>query len=118
MICQRKYKICEKKENCFIGVNSDKKIIVFTNPVSKFNVDSVKEYIKISSGFGINHCIIVYTDSVTSMAKKLIENSVDIKIELFMSKELPISRFYGYERGDIIKIIRPSDYIMYRIVKG
>ena len=25
MICQRKYKICEKKENCFIGVNSDKK---------------------------------------------------------------------------------------------
>ena len=157
MICQRKYKICEKKENCFIGVNSDKKIIVFTNPVSKFNVDSVKEYIKISSGFGINHCIIVYTDSVTSMAKKLIENSVDIKIELFMSTELqfnitrhrlvpthiklddvdakkfkkqfglkfpailktdPISRFYGYERGDIIKIIRPSDYIMYRIVKG
>ena len=35
-----------------------------------------------------------------------------------MSNELPISRFYGYERGDIIKIIRPSDYIMYRIVKG
>ena len=71
MICQRKYKICEKKENCFIGVNSDKKIIVFTNPVSKFNVDSVKEYIKISSGFGINHCIIVYTASVTSMSTEL-----------------------------------------------
>lgn len=158
MISQRKYNICEKKEKCFIAVNSDeKKIIVFTDPVSKFNVDSVKEYIKISSDFGINHCIIVYTDSVTSMAKKLIENSVDIKIELFMSSELqfnitrhrlvpahiklddvegkkfkkqfglkfpailktdPISRFYGYERGDVIKIIRSGDYIMYRIVKG
>lgn len=29
----------------------------------------------------------------------------------------PIARFYGYQRGDVIRIIRPCDYISYRIVK-
>jgi len=158
IIDQRNYKISEKAENYFIAVKlNGKKILVFTKFVVKFNVDSVKEFIKISNDLGIYHCIIVYTDTVTSIAKKLIENSVDIKIELFMSTELqfnitqhrlvpthiklldadskkfkkqfglkfpailktdPISRFYGYEKGDVIKIIRSNNYIMYRIVKG
>ena len=30
----------------------------------------------------------------------------------------PISRFYGYNKGDVIKITRPNKYISYRIVKG
>ena len=29
----------------------------------------------------------------------------------------PISRFYGYKKGDVIRIIRNSNYITYRIVK-
>ena len=32
-------------------------------------------------------------------------------------KSDPISRFYGYERGDIIKVTRKSGYVMFRIVK-
>lgn len=30
----------------------------------------------------------------------------------------PISRFYGYQRGDVIKIIRKNGFITYRIVRG
>jgi DNA-directed RNA polymerase I, II, and III subunit RPABC1 len=30
----------------------------------------------------------------------------------------PIARFYGYQRGDVIKVIRKNGYITYRIVKG
>ena len=32
-------------------------------------------------------------------------------------KSDPISRFYGYERGDIIKVTRKNGYVMFRIVK-
>ena len=94
------------------------------------------------------------------MTKKLIENSVDIKIELFTQEELqynitkhrlvpkhiklssdeakefkktyglkhpamiltdPVSRFYDFKRGDVIKIVRMSgedEFVTYRIVKG
>lgn len=35
-----------------------------------------------------------------------------------LRRDDPISRFYGYNRGDVIKIIRPNNYISYSIVKG
>ena len=35
-----------------------------------------------------------------------------------LRKDDPISRFYAYNKGDVIKITRPNDYISYRIVKG
>jgi DNA-directed RNA polymerase I, II, and III subunit RPABC1 len=33
-------------------------------------------------------------------------------------KNDPISRFYGYQRGDVIKVIRKNGFITYRIVRG
>jgi DNA-directed RNA polymerase I, II, and III subunit RPABC1 len=105
------------------------------------------------------HCLIVYKDTVTPIAKKVVEESKDIIIELFNVEELqynitkhylvpkhellfkkkskeceqfkkkysdkfpiilksdPVSRFYGYEKGDIIKITRNNGYITYRIVR-
>ena len=90
------------------------------------------------------------------MAKKLIENSFDVKIELFKLDEVqfnitthilvpihikltdvdatkfkdlygikfptilktdPIARFYNYQKGDVIKIVRSSEYVTYRICK-
>lgn len=35
-----------------------------------------------------------------------------------LRRDDPISRFYGYNKGDIIKITRPNNYISYSIVKG
>jgi DNA-directed RNA polymerase I, II, and III subunit RPABC1 len=64
------------------------KIIIFATPISKFNVDRVKEFVSILNTVDINHCICVYTDTVTSMAQKLIENTTEFQIELFTLQEL------------------------------
>lgn len=34
-----------------------------------------------------------------------------------MLKTDPISRFYGYQKGDIVKVTRKNGYIMYRLVQ-
>ena len=160
MITQRGYKITKSEEDKIIVTNSiGENIIVFTVAVVKLNVDTVKEYISILHKMEMKHCIVIYIDNVTSMTKKLIENSVDIKIEIFTQEELqynitkhrlvpkhirlsqkdtkefknvygfklptilrtdPVSRFYDFNRGDIIKIIRINEkdkFVTYRIVK-
>ena len=158
MLIQRGYIIEDISDrDSIIGVNTLKsKIIIFTTPVVKFNVDTVKEFITITNKLNINHCIVIYSVSVTSMAKKLIENSFDVKIELFKLDEVqfnitthilvpihikltdvdatkfkdlygikfptilktdPIARFYNYQKGDVIKIVRSSEYVTYRICK-
>jgi len=160
MISQRGYNIIMSNEDNIIGTNNNKdSIIVFVKPVIKLNVDRIKEYINILRVKKMNHCIIIYTDSVTPPTKKLVQNSIDIKIEIFTQGELqynitkhrlvpiherlstkeekefeqqfglkfaslllsdPISKFYNYQRDDIIKITRKSsrgNIITYRIVK-
>ena len=157
MITQREYKITDNDEDRIIGTNSkNEKVVFFKIPVNKFNSDRAKEYISVIHKIGLAHCIIVYTDCVTPMAKKLITDSVDIVLEVFHIDELqynitqhrlvpqhikipdneikefkktygmkipiilktdPIARFYRYQRGDIIKVIRNNGYVTYRIVK-
>ena len=157
MIIQRGYKITDIEDDKIIGINSkEEHIILFTISTNKFNSDRTKEYISLVHKMGMNHCIVVFIDCVTPMAKKLIDNSVDIIVELFHIDELqynitqhrlvpqhiklsdidakefkknqglkhpiilrtdPIARFYLYQRGDIIRIIRPGDYVTHRIVK-
>lgn len=164
MINQRGYKVIEDSEDKIIGENKKgEKICIFTSIIGKFNVDRIKEYLSLLNKININHCIVIYNDCITTMASKLIINSIDIEIELFFEDELqynitkhrlvpehirlsnnkakkfketygikfptllindPISRFFNYKSGDIIKIIRckkikedSNYYITYRIVK-
>jgi len=160
MITQRGYKIITLDDDKIIGSNPNNELIVlFTQPVIKFNIERVKEYISLLHNLNINQCIVIYTDNVTATTKKLVENSVDLKIELFTQEELqynitkhrlvpehirletndankfkkeyglkhpvllrsdPVCRFYSFNRGDIIKIVRKIDgneFITYRIVK-
>jgi DNA-directed RNA polymerase I, II, and III subunit RPABC1 len=35
-----------------------------------------------------------------------------------MKRDDPISNFYAYQRGDVIKVTRANGYVNYRIVKG
>ena len=164
MITQRGYDIKSFDDEKFIGENErGESIVVFTTLVDKFNVDRFKEKIAVLNSINKNHCIVIYNDSVTSIAKKVVENSVDKKFELFTIDELqynitthrlvplhiklsekeasifkkkyglkfpvilttdPISRFYNFQRGDVIKIIRKDkscsdsqSFITHRIVR-
>jgi DNA-directed RNA polymerase I, II, and III subunit RPABC1 len=146
-----------------IRVNDDgeeEEIVAFMTPVVKLNVGVFKEYISVLHTLEIDRGIIIYTDSITPIAKQLIDGC-EVTIETFNINELqynitqhvlvpkhermctddavmfkkkygnkvqsimktdPISRFYGYSRGDIIKITRSFKSgpltIGYRIVKG
>jgi DNA-directed RNA polymerase I, II, and III subunit RPABC1 len=160
MISQRGYKNIEENDEYIIGnKNKEDKIVFFIQPVSKFNVEQSKIFIKKLKNIGINHGIVIYTDNVTSTARKALITSLEYKIELFTLIELqfnltkhrlvpehvplskievknfkikynnkwgkfpiilksdPVSRFYDFGRGDIIKIIRQGGYTSYRIVK-
>ena len=160
LLDQRGYKIIEESDGQILAVkqNGDQICVCLsTNP--KFNVERVQEYITIMKQMEVYHAIIIYKDNVTPVAKKVIEESKEMVIELFQEEEMqynitkhylvpkhellykkgssalkefkdkfsdkfpiilkndPVCRFYGYSRGDIIKVTRENGTIMYRIVK-
>ena len=156
MLTQRGYNIIQNDDEKIIGEMDDDKICIFLLIVTKLNVNRIQEYIGMSKALGITHCVIIYGDSVTPVANKVVLNSKDIEIELFKEEELqynitkhilvpehikltiketiefkekygtkiptlynidPISKFYKYNQGDIIKIIRKNGFVGYRIVK-
>jgi DNA-directed RNA polymerase I, II, and III subunit RPABC1 len=161
MFQERGYEIIEQDdERILANKDSKNQICAFIPKVmTKFNVEKIQEYISMLKKMDIWHCLIVYKDTATPIAKKVVEESKDIMIELFNEDELqynitkhflvpkhelvykkkskeceefkkkysdkfpiilksdPVSRFYGYNKGDIIKITRKNGYVMYRIVK-
>jgi len=159
---QRECDIIDEDDFSITAVKSDgNEICVFLINAPKLDVSRVKEYVTLLNYKNINHGIFVYGESITPYAKKVVEASEDMKIELFCEKELqynvtkhrlvptherlcekdaiafkkefggkfggilktdPVARFYGYQRGDVIRITRTNGdngvYITYRIVKG
>ena len=160
MINQRNYTILDKDDERILSKKPNKELMcVFFTQSSKFNVESIQEYILMMKKMNLSHSIIVYKDNVTPVAKKIIDETKEFKIELFQVDELqynitkhylvpkhevhhkkgtkecikfkkmysdnfpillrndPISRFYDYEKGDIIKITNSLGYVSFRIVK-
>lgn len=128
-------------------------VILHTQP--KFTVTNVQEYNMMVSGMNMNHYIIVVENPVTPMARKVIDNSIEMTIEVFLVQELvfnitkhelvpkhekvnaekalelkkrfgtkfpvllkidPVCRFYGFKRGDMIRVVRKNGTIAFRIV--
>lgn len=96
MLDQRGYSTNSKDEYILADNNKDQLVVFFCSDV-KFNLDKLKFYISKMNEIELNHCIIVYTDQITSTAKKAIDNLEIIKpegsivpaeIELFSLKEL------------------------------
>lgn len=157
---QRGYKIQEKDDEIITGKKKNGKLVfAFIVKTNKFNVEKIQEYISIMKKTDVWHSIIVYKDTVTPVAKKTIEESKEMVIELFHEDEMqynitkhylvpkhellfekgtkgakefkekygdtfpillksdPISRFYGYNKGDIIKVTRKNGIVVHRIVK-
>lgn len=160
LLQQRGFEIIDQTEDRILGVKKGgKQICAFISNTPKFNVEKMQEYISMMKKLDLTHSIIVYKDNATPVAKKVIEDSDDMTIELFQEDELqynltkhylvpkhelvfekgtkkckefkekysdkfpillksdPVCRFYGYNKGDIIKITRKGGNIMYRIVK-
>jgi len=158
MFEQRDYEIVEKDDERILAIKPDGNQVCafFTRTRTKFNVDTIQECISMMNQMDINHAIIVYKDIATPVAKKIVDEIVDLTIELFNEDELqynitkhylvpkhellhskdsekakyykknkyplilktdPMCKFYGFNTGDIIKVTRKGNNIMYRIVR-
>lgn len=168
MFEQRGYTdIVMKDGNKIMAIKPDqKKICVFLEVISKFNVPKYQEYMTLINKMKLDHCILI-CNTITPTIEKTIKNSpnIRVKIETFYEKNLrynitkhelvpkhiklsteesqsfknkycpngtefksipllnrsdPVARFYGFQRGDIIKILRKGTHgtiVAYRIVK-
>lgn len=101
LLNQRDYIITEEYEDRLIGEKDigelePKKLCIFITNCPKFNTEKTQEYINMMNELEINHSIIIYQDTISSSAKKIIENlpsislggDISIKIELFAEHEL------------------------------
>jgi DNA-directed RNA polymerase I, II, and III subunit RPABC1 len=89
MILQRNYEIIDKDDERILSKKPDGSLMcIFLTNSSKFNVDSIQEYILMMRKMNLWHSIIVYKDNVTPVAKKIISDTKDFKIELFQEEEL------------------------------
>jgi DNA-directed RNA polymerase I, II, and III subunit RPABC1 len=89
MLEQRGFSIEEETDDMIIGVRqTDYDIVVFFDVSQKLDTDKVKVFIAKMKELDLSNCIIVYKDSVTSPAKKVIEELQEFKIEIFKETEL------------------------------
>jgi DNA-directed RNA polymerase I, II, and III subunit RPABC1 len=90
MFEQRGYNIVEKDDERILAIKEDgKQICAFINKTStKFNVERIQECISMMKEMDVWHGLIVYSDTATPVAKKIVEESQKMKIELFHEKEL------------------------------
>jgi DNA-directed RNA polymerase I, II, and III subunit RPABC1 len=90
MFVQRGYNIVEKDDERILAIKEDgKQICAFiSKTVSKFNVERIQECISMMKEMDVSHGLIVYKDTATPVAKKIVEESQKMKIELFHEKEL------------------------------
>ena len=157
---QRGYDILEKDEDQILGIKKDgKQVCAFMANTPKFNVERIQEYISIMKQIDVAHAIIIYKDNATPVAKKIIEESTEMVLELFQEEEVqynitkhylvpkhelycekgssnakkfkeqysdkfpiilktdPVCRFYGFNKGDIIKVTRKDGHVIFRMVK-
>ena len=130
--------------------------LVIFSVAPKLNIDNIKIYISFMNDGGYLHGVIVYNNSLTSSAKKILEHLYKFDLELFDYRELQynvtrhclynehslvvrdkekilrqfpvsslpvllktdmVSRFFHYQKGDLVRIRRKDGNIIYRIVK-
>lgn len=89
MLEQRGFTIDEEDDEMIIGIrDSDYDIVVFFDCSQKLDTDKVKVFIAKMKELELRNCIIVYKESVTAPARKVIEELQEYKIEIFKETEL------------------------------
>lgn len=90
MLLQRGYTILEV-ENIIAVKPNGKQVLVFFNEASSFDTKSMKEIFSIMSERNVDHSIVIYKDKVTPATKSTLEQTEDMKIELFAEEDLQIN---------------------------
>ena len=91
MFEQRGYKLCTGDAKLKAEKQNNEFIVVYFHDAPKLNIKDMSKYMTMMNDEGVNHSIIVFLDSVTSMTSKSIDQSIDMKIELFSMEELQIN---------------------------
>ena len=117
MIEQRGYKIVDRDDERILATKPDKThMCVFVAPSHKFNVESIQEYISMMKKMELTHCIIVNKDNATPIAKKIIEDSPDLDIELFYVDELQynITKHYLVPKHELAYKKGTKEYTVFK----
>lgn len=88
MLRERKYELVEESKSGLYSIfkNGEKKCCIIFSTDDKLNINNIKEYIQLEKK--INHLIIVYTNAITSAAKKSIRFYINKEIELFKKNDI------------------------------
>lgn len=87
MLEQRGFEV-EVTDEGLVGKKPRSAVIVFFNLTPKVNNDRIQEYITKMRNTGFTHAIVVYNESVTPMAQKVVDELEGIRIELFQMNSL------------------------------
>ena len=117
MINQRGYKIVDRDEERILAIKPDNtQMCVFVAPSHKFNVESIQEYISMMKKMNLAHSIIVNKDNATPIAKKIIEESPDLNIELFYVDQLQfnITKHYLVPKHELAYKKGTKEYMAFK----
>ncbi|XP_016550376.1 DNA-directed RNA polymerases II and IV subunit 5A isoform X2 [Capsicum annuum] len=105
--------------------NSSDQIYVFFPEEPKVGVKTMKTYTERMKKEDVFQAILIVQQNLTPFARTCIsEISTKFHLEVFQLPRIqitdPIARYYGLKRGQVVKIIRPSEtagrYVTYRYV--
>ena len=89
MLEQRGYELLEDDQERIIFVKPDgNQVVAFFSDLPKFNVKNIQVYIAIMNELEIFHAVIVYKDGVTAFTKKAVDQSLEMRFELFAVENL------------------------------
>ena len=94
MFEQRGYTIIDSDEYRILASKPDGGQICTFFTIHKFNIDRLQEFIAMMKKMDVWHCIIVYKENATPVAKKIVLDSKEMVIELFNSSQ---NSFLKYE---------------------
>ncbi|MED6215727.1 hypothetical protein PIB30_000733 [Stylosanthes scabra] len=126
---RRKYGENMKREDLVINKskkdNSSDQIYVFFPEEAKVGVKTLKTYTNRMNSENVSRAILVCQQNLTPFARTSItEVAPRFHLEVFQLPRIqvtdPVARYYGLKRGQVVKIIRPSEtagrYVTYRFV--
>lgn len=90
MLHQRGYKLCDDA-NVKAEKGNGELMVVYFHDAPKLNIKDMSKYMTMMHDEGVNHSVLIYQDTVTSMTSKSIDQSIDMKIELFSMEEMQIN---------------------------